>query len=171
MVPRAIADLVRKRLRESPAVALVGARQSGKTTLARTLSDLCYDLEEPADRLRIEDQDDLLHHPAVGASWEGFVIEQVLDRLAAMGHAPQAFFFRASDGTEIDLVFRHRKALWAVEVKLTSAPSDGDFRKLDRAAELIGAGRRVLVSQTTQPATGRDRSSCTLPGLLRLLEE
>jgi predicted AAA+ superfamily ATPase len=54
MVPRAIADLVRKRLRESPAVALVGARQSGKTTLARTLSDLCYDLEQPADRLRLD---------------------------------------------------------------------------------------------------------------------
>jgi len=121
--------------------------------------------------LGIEDHDGLLHHPAVGASWEGFVIEQALNWLAVSGHATQPFFFRASDGTEIDLVFRHRKALWAVEVKLTSSPSDEDFRKLDRAAELIGAGRRVLVSQTARSTIGRDRSSCTLPGLLGLLGE
>ncbi|MBM3789925.1 MAG: ATP-binding protein, partial [Acidobacteria bacterium] len=120
--------------------------------------------------LGIEDCEGLLHHPAVGASWEGFVIGQVLDWLAASGYAAQPAFFRTSDGVEIDLVFRHRKALWAVEVKLTSAPSDEDFRNLDRAAELIGAGRRVLVSQTAHSAFGRDRSSCTLPELVGLLD-
>jgi hypothetical protein len=120
--------------------------------------------------LGIEDHDGLLNHPAVGASWEGFVIEQVLDWLAVSGHSPEAVLFRASDGTEIDLLFRHRKALWAVEVKLTSAPSEDDFRKLDRAAELIDARRRVLVSQTAESVIGREKSSCTLPELLALLE-
>ncbi|MCI0376174.1 MAG: ATP-binding protein [Gemmataceae bacterium] len=51
---RQIVKLLRQRLLEYPAVALVGPRQSGKTTLARTLSKLYFDLEQPADRLRLD---------------------------------------------------------------------------------------------------------------------
>ncbi len=48
---RAIAGLVRQRLRDYPAVALVGPRQCGKTTLARTFTRRYFDLEQPAERL------------------------------------------------------------------------------------------------------------------------
>ncbi len=46
MVPRLHADLIRKRLEKFPAVALLGPRQCGKTTLARQFSGAYFDLEQ-----------------------------------------------------------------------------------------------------------------------------
>ena len=46
--------LVQQRLRQYPAVALVGPRQAGKTTLARSLPGVYFDLEQAADRLRLD---------------------------------------------------------------------------------------------------------------------
>jgi predicted AAA+ superfamily ATPase len=53
MVPRKIAPVLRKRLARNPAVALIGPRQSGKTTLARSLGGQYFDLEQESDRLRL----------------------------------------------------------------------------------------------------------------------
>lgn len=61
---------------------------------------------------------DLLRHPKVGASWEGFVIEQVL---AAEPH-DEAFFWSTHQGAEIDLVLRRGGRLLGVECKRTDAP-------------------------------------------------
>lgn len=54
MVRRQVAGLVRQRLRQYPAVALVGPRQAGKTTLARSLRGTYFDLEQASDRLRLD---------------------------------------------------------------------------------------------------------------------
>ena len=62
---------------------------------------------------------ELLSHPKVGASWEGFVIEQVL---LAEPH-DEAFFWSTHQGAEIDLVLRRGTRLLGVECKRTDAPS------------------------------------------------
>ncbi len=54
MVRRRVATLVRQRLRQYPAVGLVGPRQAGKTTLARSLRGTYFDLEQESDRLRLD---------------------------------------------------------------------------------------------------------------------
>jgi len=54
MIQRRIARTLRTRLARYPAVALVGPRQAGKTTLARSLPGLYFDLEQEADRLRVD---------------------------------------------------------------------------------------------------------------------
>jgi len=78
------------------------------------------------------------------------------------------WFFRTADGTEIDLMFRYKNKLWAIEVKLTSHPSLQDFNSLNRAADLVGADKRILVSQTTQSVIGEEHISCSLPELLKM---
>ena len=118
--------------------------------------------------LGIQDYETLLNQPGVGASWEGFVIEQILDTLNMTGRPVEPWFFRTADGTEIDLIFRYKNKLWAIEVKLTSDPSLQDFDRLNRAADLVGADMRVLVSQTIQSVIGEEQISCSLPELLKI---
>jgi len=60
----------------------------------------------------------LLSHPKVGASWEGFVIEQVL----RTEHHDEAFFWGTHQGAEIDLVLRRGDELLGVECKRADAP-------------------------------------------------
>jgi uncharacterized protein len=81
--------------------------------------------------LRIRNRDDLFGHPAIGASWEGWVMEQVLtlaprDWLAA--------FYRTSAGAEIDLVLDPGagKPRVAIEFKhsLDPRPSKGFWSAL-----------------------------------------
>jgi len=54
MIPRIATRLIQDRLARYPAVGLVGARQAGKTTLARSLEGVYFDLEQEADRLRLD---------------------------------------------------------------------------------------------------------------------
>jgi len=60
----------------------------------------------------------LMTHPKVGASWEGFVIEQVL---TTVNH-DEAFFWATHQGAEIDLVLRRGSEFLGVECKRTDAP-------------------------------------------------
>lgn len=118
--------------------------------------------------LGVQDYETLLNQPWVGASWEGFVIEQILNTLNTIGQPADPWFFRTADGAEIDLLFRYKNKLWAIEVKLTSNPSIQDFDGLNHAADLVRADKRVLVSQTTQSVIGKEQISCSLPELLRI---
>jgi predicted AAA+ superfamily ATPase len=72
--------------------------------------------------LGITNPDDLLGHPSAGASWEGFVVEQVL---AGIPSTWQPFFYRTSNGAELDLVLvRPGKARpLGIEIKLSRAPA------------------------------------------------
>lgn len=78
--------------------------------------------------------------PWVGASWEGYVIEQTLGELAVLGRVCDAYYFRTSDQHEVDLVLELGGELWAVEVKLTTSPGPEDLRRLDKVADLSLAG-------------------------------
>jgi predicted AAA+ superfamily ATPase len=60
MLTRLAARTLRDRLRRYPAVAIVGPRQCGKTTLARALDGEHFDLEQDADRIRLDLQWDRL---------------------------------------------------------------------------------------------------------------
>ncbi len=60
----------------------------------------------------------LLTHPRMGASWEGFVIEQVLSTEAH----DEAFFWATHQGAEIDLVLRRGDTLYGIECKFADAP-------------------------------------------------
>lgn len=119
--------------------------------------------------LNVPDEQSLMRQPWVGASWEGYVIEQVIGELAARDRRCEPYFFRTSDGHEIDLVLDFGNERWAIEVKLTASPAPADMDKLNKVADLIGASRRFLVSQTTRSSGTHTRASCNLAGLLERL--
>jgi len=116
--------------------------------------------------LNVTDDKTLLSQPWVGASWEGYVIEQAIGTLLAQGKEFSVYYFRTSDQHELDLVLDFGNELWAVEIKLTSSPGPGDMKKLDKTADMIGASRRFLVSQTQSPSGDDDRISCNLSAFL-----
>ncbi len=71
--------------------------------------------------LGIRSRDDLEGHPKVGASWEGFGLAAVVDRLQA--RRSECFFWATYGGAELDLlVVRGRKRL-GFEFKRTTAPA------------------------------------------------
>ena len=73
---------------------------------------------------------------------------------------------------EIDLIVEIRRKRWAIEVKLTSDPAPQDVARLDKAADLIEADYRVLVSNTSKSAMGPRNLICNLPDLMeRILKE
>ena len=116
--------------------------------------------------LLTESLDDLLARPWVGASWEGFVIDQIIGTAVARGRLFDPYYFRTSDGLELDLVLDLGREIWAVEIKLTSAPKPADLARLRKAADLVGASRSILVSRVNTEARGRDVLSTNLEGLL-----
>ncbi|MFN4083700.1 MAG: ATP-binding protein [Bacteroidia bacterium] len=67
--------------------------------------------------LGIKNTDMLFSNPIFGASWEGLVIEQVLSQI----NAP-AYFYRTSNGEEVDLLIQLNNLLIAIECKASSAP-------------------------------------------------
>lgn len=121
--------------------------------------------------LGVRDADELLHQPWVGASWEGFVIGQVIEMLASRGVTVAPHYFRTADGYEVDLVFKLGRHLWAVEVKLSSSPAQDDFTRFNAAADLIKADRRVLVAQVAETVFNGRSGIATLPDLLELLAQ
>jgi len=69
--------------------------------------------------LNIQSVNDLLGHPSTGASWEGFVIEQIAAHLPS---GASMSFYRTAAGAEIDAVVELGDRRMGFEVKFSSAP-------------------------------------------------
>ncbi len=91
--------------------------------------------------LTIVDFDSLLGHPAIGASWEAYVVEQVLTRLSDRW---QASFYQTAAGAEVDLILEGPdRQIWAVEIKRASAPTVS--KGFHYACSDINATHRFLI--------------------------
>lgn len=112
--------------------------------------------------LGLRSSDDLFSAPWVGASWEGWVLEQIISIRRIRGEQFAPHFFRTHDGLEVDLVIEKGNLLELIEIKLTTAPSLDDFASLTKAAGLLGATRTVLISRTPQPQMDGTRWSVDL---------
>lgn len=97
--------------------------------------------------MNIHTFDHLLGHPVVGASWEGFVVENILNCISSSWTAS---YYRSSNQAEIDLVLeKNNQEVWAIEVKRSIAPSlSAGFHS---ACEDIQATRKFVVY------SGKDR--------------
>ncbi len=90
--------------------------------------------------LSISNYDDLLGHPVLGHSWEGFVIENILGSLSDKWNVS---YYRTSEQTEIDLVLEKSSEVWAIEIKRSAAPKIKPG--FHRACEEINATRKFVV--------------------------
>jgi uncharacterized protein len=99
--------------------------------------------------LNIGTHEELANHPACGASWEGFVIEDVLRRERAARPASQPWFWRTAAGAEIDLLIdRGDTDRVALEVKIGRAPGR-TVGVLSGAMADTGAARAWVVDQAS----------------------
>lgn len=91
--------------------------------------------------LGLETTGDVLGHPVSGASWEGFVVQQIR---AALGARPEDCFFWATHaGAEIDLVVMRGNRREGFEVKLTTSPRI--TRSMRQAQETLELDRVTVV--------------------------
>jgi predicted AAA+ superfamily ATPase len=99
--------------------------------------------------LNIGNYTDLLGHPVVGGSWEGFVIENILS--VTPSHA-QPFYYGTPTGAEIDLIIEFSPTeKWAIEIKRNSTPAVSKGFYI--ACEDVQPQRRYVVY------SGKDRFS------------
>lgn len=71
--------------------------------------------------LNIDDFNTLLGHPVIGASWEGFVIENIIS--AIPHNTARPYFYGSPGGAEIDLILEFRGGeKWAIEIKRSATP-------------------------------------------------
>ncbi|MEN9598158.1 MAG: hypothetical protein RL596_469 [Bacteroidota bacterium] len=91
--------------------------------------------------LNISDTEGLLSNPIVGASWEGFVIENIIGQLSDKW---QYSYYRSSTQAEIDLILEGpKKQVIAIEIKRSPAPvlSKGFYNACDD----IKATQRLVI--------------------------
>lgn len=89
----------------------------------------------------------VLGHPVAGASWEGFVIENLV---AAAPEGAEAYFYRTSAGAEIDLLLRFPDGLfWVFEIKRSLSPKVE--RGFHSASHDLQPDRKILVYPRSEP--------------------
>lgn len=101
--------------------------------------------------LDLGDLPSLTAHPRVGASWEGFALEQVL----RVVRPAQAYFWATHGGAELDLLFFHRGRRYGVEAKFREAPAV--TRSMRVALDDLGLERLWVIhpGRHTYPADER----------------
>jgi predicted AAA+ superfamily ATPase len=70
--------------------------------------------------LNINNMDDLENHPKLGATWEGFIIDQIIRTIAA--RRDECFFWATHAGAELDLLIVRGKNRYGFEIKRTTTP-------------------------------------------------
>jgi predicted AAA+ superfamily ATPase len=116
--------------------------------------------------LNIHQLDDLFSNPIIGASWEGFVMENLLSILPI---STISSFYRTSAGAEIDLLLElPNRETWAIEIKRSSVP------KIEKgfylACEDIKPSKRFVVYNGIETFPMKNEiTAISLPELMTML--
>jgi predicted AAA+ superfamily ATPase len=95
--------------------------------------------------LSLESMEELHGHPAYGASWEGFALENILAKLRP---GVKASYYRDSNGSEIDLILEKGRKILAVEFKAGTAPTIA--RPFLNAIDALGNPKAIVVSRAVE---------------------
>lgn len=151
MIERRIMHILQERLAEMPAIALLGPRQVGKTTLAQQVGDsrpsLYLDLESPGDRAKLSDpeaylalhEDRLVILDEVHRFPDLFaILRGVIDRGRKQGRRAGRFLLLGS--ASIDLLHQSGESLAGRVGYLEMTPIDGLEIEKDQQSRLWARG-------------------------------
>lgn len=103
--------------------------------------------------LGIRTMDDLMRHPKCGASWEGYVIEEIIK----MSGPDEAYFWGTHGGAELDLLLVKDGHRFGVEVKRMDAPkltpsmrNALEDLELDRLTVMYPGSRRYRLAEQVE---------------------
>jgi uncharacterized protein len=99
--------------------------------------------------LNLNTLDDVRNHPVLGASWETFVLEDLMRREKLAGRFTEFYFWRTATGQEADLLFeRGGCGETAVEVKVGGIAADA-VRQLDEIRRGLKLKSVAIVNQAS----------------------
>lgn len=108
--------------------------------------------------LSIESFEDLFAHPVLGASWEGYIIENIISEMP--GWDPM--FYRTSTGSEIDLIMKKGERILAFECKVSTSP--GLTREFWKALEDVKPDKCFIIAPVKIPYFMKDNIRVCSPG-------
>ncbi len=97
--------------------------------------------------LNLETLEEVRDHPVHGASWETFVLEDLIRREKLRHPHAQFYFWRTADGAEIDLVIERGSERVAVEIKVGRGDKAHVARVMERAMTDVGAKTGWILDQ------------------------
>jgi uncharacterized protein len=101
----------------------------------------------------IETPEDMPGHLAIGASWEGYVIEEIIRQLPP---SITPYYYRTHHGAEIDLVLvKNNKPLSSIEIKHSRAPKISDG--FHNAVEDLGTSLNFIIYTGSETYPGRGK--------------
>lgn len=99
--------------------------------------------------LNIDSLDGLESHPIRGASWETFVLEDILRRERIANPHTQAYFWRTAAGAECDLLLERGGGIHIVEIKTAQTVSPHLARSLHSIMDDTGAESATVINQSS----------------------
>jgi predicted AAA+ superfamily ATPase len=113
--------------------------------------------------LYVESIDQLTLHPIIGASWEGYAIEQIIYHKAAN---IKTFFYRTHTGAEVDLVLvKGNRPVVCIEIKYSNAPkpSKGFYTSI----EDLKTNKNFIITPSSDIYPIKDATVCNLREFIR----
>jgi uncharacterized protein len=99
----------------------------------------------------------LVGSPHLGASFEGYVVEQILQRCTPNW---EGFFFRSSDGTEVDLLLNQGDHYIPIEIKSTLKVNKTHGATVEKVLDLLGQKRGFVVNLSDDEFPLSKRVTC-----------
>jgi predicted AAA+ superfamily ATPase len=98
-----------------------------------------------------------------GAFFETYAVNEILKSYYNAGKRPPVYYYRDTDGREIDLIIERNGTLYPIEIKKSANPGRNavkNFSVLEKANQPVGAGCVVCLYHDVAPL---DRSNCLAP--------
>jgi hypothetical protein len=115
--------------------------------------------------LGIDTEEDLLGHPKLGASWEGFAMQQVIS--VAELRKEECFFWATHGGAELDLLVVRGRKRWGFEFKRTAQPAV--TRSMTTALDDLGLRRLFVIHAGAASFPMKERISAV--ALSRIMDD